>query len=274
VVPIPLNIFERIAKSFPGLNIKLRQAGMKQTPVEFVRKAAFASFYLTTFVIFMLGAVFLKLNILLRLLYFIFPALFVGLFFYFMKLPEVKIHQKEREIDKELVFAGRFLVIELESGVPLYNALINVSRSYKALGKALKEVIENIDLGATMEEAIEEEIELTPSQNFRKLLWQIINSLKTGADVTSSLNAVVEQITREQIIAVKEYGRKLNPLAMFYMMIAVIVPSLGVAMLIVLSSFLAFELSLFALLVIACFVAFIQFMFIAIIKSSRPSVEI
>lgn len=274
MVLIVLKIFERVAKSFPALGLKLRQAGMKHDPVEFVRKAAFASFYMTTFVVFVLGAIFMRLNVLLRALYFIFPVMFVFLFFYFLKLPEVKIRQKERDIDKEIVFAGRFLVIELESGVPLYNALINVSKSYRIIGKAIREIIENIDLGATMEESIDEAIELTPSQNFRKLMWQIMNSLKTGSDVTSSLNAVVEHITREQIIAVKDYGRKLNPLAMFYMMIAVIVPSLGVTMLIVLSSFLAFEISLMTLLVVAGFVAFVQFMFIALIKSSRPSVEI
>ncbi len=91
------------------------------------------------------------------------------------------------------------------------------------MGKAIKQIVENVDFGATMEESIDEAIEFTPSQNFRKLLWQVMNSLRTGSDVTASLNAVVEQITREQIIAVKEYGRKLNPLAMFYMMIAVIV---------------------------------------------------
>jgi flagellar protein FlaJ len=274
VVFIAVNIFERIAKSFPGLGLKLRQAGMAYTPEQFVKKAVFASFYMTTFVVFLLGALFLRLNIFLRFLYFVFPLLFVALFLYFMKLPEAKIIQKEREIDRELVFAGRFLVIELDSGVPLYNALINVSKSYRTIGKAIKQIIENIDLGATMEEAIEEAIELTPSEDFRKLLWQIMNSLKTGADVSSSLNAVVEQVTREQIIAVKEYGRKLNPLAMFYMMIAVIVPSLGVAMLIVLSSFLAFELGISALLILALFIAFIQFMFIAMIRASRPSVDI
>lgn len=247
---------------------------MSDTPEQFVKKAAFTAFYLTTFVVFMLGALFLRMNILLRLLYFIFPVLFIALFLYFLKLPEVKIRQKEKEIEKEIVFAGRFLVIELESGVPLYNSLVNVSKSYKTIGKSIREIIENIDLGATIEESIEEAIEMTPSEDFRKLLWQIMNSLKTGADVSKSLNAVVEQITREQIIAVKEYGRKLNPLAMFYMMIAVIVPSLGVAMLIVLSSFLAFEFGILALLVIAGFLAFVQFMFIALIRGSRPSVEI
>ncbi|MBN2111625.1 type II secretion system F family protein [Candidatus Woesearchaeota archaeon] len=274
MVVIELTIFERIARSFPALELKIRQAGMKITSVNFVKKAVFTAFYLTTFVVFLLGALFLKLNILLRILYFIFPLLFVGLFFYFMKLPDFKIYQKEKEIEKEIVFAGRFLVIELQSGVPLYNALINVSDSYQEIGKAIKEIVENVDLGATMEEALEETIEITPSQNFRKLLWQIMNSLKTGADISSSLNSVVEQITREQIIAVKDYGRKLNPFAMFYMMIAVIVPSLGVTMLIVLSSFLSFELSVSVLLIIAAAIGLVQFMFIGLIKSSRPAVEI
>jgi len=274
VVLITIKLFERIAKSFPALSLKLKQAGMNPDSEAFVKKTVFAAFYMTTFVVFVLGAIFLRLNVFLRALYFVFPMLFVLMFFYFLKLPEVKIKQKEREIDRELVFAGRFLVIELESGVPLYNALVNVSKSYKTIGKAIKEIVENVDFGATMEEAIDETIELTPSQNFRKLLWQIMNSLRTGSDVTSSLNAVVEQITREQIIAVKNYGRKLNPLAMFYMMIAVIVPSLGVAMIVVLSSFMSFELGLVTLLVIAGFVGFLQFMFIAIIKSSRPSVDI
>ena len=59
---------------------------------------------------------------------------------------------------------------------------------------------------------------------------------KTGADVSTSLNSVVEQITHEQMIEVKEYGRKLNPLAMFYMMMAVIIPTLGVTLLIVIST--------------------------------------
>lgn len=246
---------------------------MKDEPEEFVRKTAFASFYLTTLVVVFLGAIFLKLNVLLRMLYFIFPIIFVVIFFYFMQLPAYKIRLKEKDIEREIVYACRFLMIELDSGVPLYNAMTNVTKSYKTIGKAFRDIIEDIDLGSTIESAIENAITLTSSQDFRKVLWQVLNSLKTGAEVSLSLNAVVEQITREQIIKVSEYGRKLNPIAMFYMMIAVILPSLGITMIIVLSSFLAFELSLFTLLLIAAALGFIQFMFIAMIRTSRPAVD-
>ena len=85
--------------------------------------------------------------------------------------------------------------------------------------------------------------------------------------------SVMDQITKDQINEVNKYGKKLNPLAMFYMIIAVILPSLGVTMLIILSSFIKFELSLAVLVALACFLGFVQFMFIAMVKFSRPAIE-
>jgi hypothetical protein len=88
------------------------------------------------------------------------------------------------------------------------------------------------------------------------------------------MNTVIEQIVREQQIEVKEYGRKLNPLAMFYMMAAIIIPSLGTTMLVVLSTFIGLNLSLTVLFVITGLIAFVQFMFLSIIRSMRPPMEI
>ena len=83
----------------------------------------------------------------------------------------------------------------------------------------------------------------------------------------------MEQIAREQTIEINKYSKKLNPFAMFYMIIAVILPSLGITMLVVLSSFLEFELSLTIFLIIAFFLGFVQFIFLSLIKFSRPAIE-
>jgi pilus assembly protein TadC len=125
-----------------------------------------------------------------------------------------------------------------------------------------------------MEDALNEAVEFTPSANFRKILWQIINAQQTGADISTALKSVVDQITKEQLIEIKEYGRRLNPLAMFYMIIAVILPSIGITMFIILSTFLELTLELPVLISIAVFLGFMQFMFLAMIKSTRPSVEL
>jgi len=61
---------------------------------------------------------------------------------------------------------------------------------------------------------------------------------------------------------------------MFYMIIAVILPSIGITMFIVLSTFINLQLDLPILLAISGFLGFLQFMFLAIIKQSRPAVGI
>ncbi|MBI2142562.1 type II secretion system F family protein [Candidatus Woesearchaeota archaeon] len=267
-------IFKRISDNLPGLGVKLQQAGFLDEPADFVQKTAMSAFYITTGIMLVLAAVFVKLNVLKGLLVFMFPILFIMTFFYFLKAPEVIILKKEREIEREIVFAGRFLVIEMESGVPLYETIRNVAGNYETIGKYFKEIIDKVDLGTPLEDAIGEEIELTPSANFRKLLWQVLNSLKTGADISKSINSTIDQVAREQMIEVREYGRKLNPIAMFYMIIAVIMPSIGVVMLIILASFVSLKIDLASLLAITGFLAFLQFMFLAMIRSQRPAVEI
>jgi len=214
-------IFQRIAKTFPGLKMKLKQAGMEDKPEDFIKKTFISAFYMTTGLVVALFLVLAKLNVLKGVLFFIVPIVFFVMFFYMIRLPDVKISKKEKDISKEIVFAGRFLIIELESGVPLYNAMINVSKNYEVIGRYFKEITDKVDFGTSMEDALNEAVEFIPSNDFRKILWQIINSIRTGSNVAKSLYSVMEQITKDQITEVNKYGKKLNPLAMFYMIIAV-----------------------------------------------------
>ncbi|MBI2106404.1 type II secretion system F family protein [Candidatus Woesearchaeota archaeon] len=266
---------DKIAKSFPHLKLHLAQAEIKTTPEKFVKQNLKLSFYLSFALVFT-GFLFLykikpELIVLLILL---FPVVYFMSFIYLMNTPAAKAKKAVREIDKEIVFAGRFLLVELSAGVPLFNAMDNVSRSYPLIGRYFKEIIDRAEVGKPIDEAITEVMELTPSDNFRKLLWQIMNSLRTGADVSAALNSILEQIAREQLIKMKEYGKKLNPMVMFYLMIAVIVPSLGVTMLSLLSSFIGLSIGFGTLLGIAIGTSLVQIIFLVSIKQSRPGVSI
>lgn len=266
-------LFQRIAKASPGLKLKLKQAGMEDKPEDFIKKTFLSAFYMTTGIVVFLFLILAKLNVLKGVLLLFVPLLFIVMLFYMIRLPDVRISRKEKEISKEIVFAGRFIIIELESGVPLYNAMVNVSKNYAVIGRYFKEITDKVDLGTSMEDALNEAVEFIPSNDFRKILWQIINSLRTGSNVAKSLYSVMEQVTKDQITEVNKYGKKLNPLAMFYMIVAVILPSLGMTMLIILSSFIQFEISLTILIALAGFLGFVQFMFIAMVKFSRPAIE-
>ena len=266
-------VFQRAAKAFPTLKIKLKQAGMGDKPEEFIKKTFVSAFYMTTGLVVALFLVLAKLNVLKGIVFVMVPIIFIVMFFYMIRLPDVRISKKEKEISKEIVFAGRFIIIELESGVPLYNAMLNVSKNYETIGRYFKEITDKVDFGTSMEDALNEAVEFIPSNDFRKILWQIINSIRTGSNISKSLYSVMDQITKDQITEVNKYGKKLNPLAMFYMIVAVILPSLGMTMLIILSSFIKFELSLTILLALAGFLGFVQFMFISMVKFSRPAIE-
>src|SRR3989338_420603 len=264
------DFFQIIARSLPDLKHKLKRAGMDYRPDDFIKRTFMSAFYLTTGLAFSVAMILAKFNVLKSIMLLFVPIMFIILLSYMMRVPDVRIARRERSITKEIVFAGRHLVIELESGVPLYNAMINISKNYEVVGAYFREIVEKINLGTSVEDALTDAVEYIPSNDFRRLLWQILNSVRTGSDVARSLTSVIEQIAREQTIEVNKYSKKLNPFAMFYMIIAVILPTLGITMLVVLSSFLEFKLSLTIFIIIACFLGFVQFLFLSLIKFSRP----
>ena len=266
---------KKIAKSFPSLKLDLLQAGIDQEEHVFVKKALVLAGYASFALIIVLALVLSRANPrLIPLLILVFPIIFFMVFIFVIKSPKAKAKKSVKEIDKEVVFAGRFLLIELSAGIPLFDAISNVAKSYKGIGKYFQEIIDRVEVGKPIEVAITEVMEITPSDNFRKIVWQLMNSLRTGADVSTALKSIVDEISRHQIIEVKNYGKKLNPLVMFYLMIAVIVPSLGVTMLSLMSSFVGIQITSQHLIMIVGFVFFMQLMFLMMIKGSRPGLDI
>ncbi len=258
----------------PDLKDELRRADLAATPTLFVKKS-FMSAFMLSFVlcVILVGGLLSSMGESPLMGIVAFPFVFLLSFYYFMSAPTVLKMKKEKEINQEIVFATRFLIIETEAGVPLYDCFVNMSNTYKHIGKYFKSIVESVNLGTSMEDAINETINICPSRNLQKVYWQVLNTIYTGSDISKPLNSVLDQIIKEQKIEIEEYGRKLTPMAMFYMMVAVIAPSLGTTMMIIFTSFTGIELGLVVLLSIAMTMGFIQFMFFTFIKSARPAVE-
>tara|TARA_Y100000034_G_C6891201_1_gene410010 strand:+ start:568 stop:1380 length:813 start_codon:yes stop_codon:yes gene_type:complete len=264
-----IKIIKYIAHKFPHLKLYLEQAQIKKKPEEYIKNTIILTSIATFGILIALIFILLKLEKNLFILFLIIPLYFILLLF-FLHTPKVKAKKKLNDIDSEVVYAGRYVLVELSAGVPLFDALVNVSQAYPKIGGHIQEIIKKVEVGKPLDTAINEIIEVTPSANFRKMMWQIMNSLRTGADVSVALESIIEQISQEQIIEFKAYERKLNPLVMFYLMMAVIFPSLGITMMSLLSTFLGFQLGLGSLVGIAIFLTFIQFMFLNSIRNSRP----
>lgn len=267
-------VLKLIEKRFPELPKNLKRADMRVDATSFVARALMLAFAAST-VMGLSGAMLAStLNLPQTLVLLAVPVVFMGIFMWMMQYPKVRIAQRERELDKDVLFAGRDMLIAVKSGVPLFNAMANVSKNYGIASEEFAKIVERIQGGMPAEIAMQESSDMNTSKPFRQILLQMITSMRSGADVAVALEIVLSQISQEQIIALKRYGQKLNPITMFYMLFGIILPSLGIAIGIILTSFVNIKLDFGMLLVVLMLLGVLQYIFLAMMRSSRPNFEV
>ncbi len=209
---------------------------------------------------------------------FIFGIIFISTFFlcfYLINLiPVFSIQNRKAFLESDLLYSARHLLLKLESGSSLINAINSVSKLKTKSSFYFKELIYDIDLGMPVEDAIRKSIEYSPSKGYTRIMEELLSSLKTGSDIHKTLKETLKDITKLHLIQIQEYGKKLNPMSMFYMIIGTILPSLGTSMLVVATSFLpgVIIIDFRILLSIALLVLVIQIFFVLFFKSLKPMV--
>lgn len=202
-----------------------------------------------------------------------FPVLYILLFLTFAYNPRVKSNRISRQLEKNLPFALRHMLIEVKSGISLYEAMVAVSYDYGEASEEFNRIVSDIQGGKSQIEALEESVKRNPSIMYRRAVWQMINAMKSGADITQTLESLVDSMIEQQKLEVEKYGEDLNPFILMFLMMAVIFPSLGVTLIIVLSSFTGFVLDRFIFLVILGGLGLFQLFFLNIVKTKRPEVK-
>ena len=203
-------------------------------------------------------------------------ALLLSSFVFFTQVmyPKIYVSRKEREIEKNLLSALQDILIQLNSGIPLFNIMANISGGdYGILSEEFKKAVNRINAGIPESEALKEIGKTNPSVFFRRTLWQISNGMNAGSDMYVVIKDSIKALSEEQIIQIQTYGNKLNPLIVLYMLMAVIIPALSVTFLTIISSMTGLEKNMTVLLFIGVFTFDIlfQIMFLGLIKSGRPS---
>jgi flagellar protein FlaJ len=196
------------------------------------------------------------------------------MFLFIVMYPKSIVNRRVKYLERNLLFALRSLLVQIRSGVPIFNAMATIAfGNYGPISEEFKTVVEKVNAGQPIVETLESLALRNPSLYFRRALWQIVNSLKSGSDVGENLEDVIKSLSKEQLVEIGRYKSILNPIAMMYMMAAVIIPSLGITMLIILSSFPGMEAvgqeRTFWMLLAG--VVILQFIFLGLIKSNRPN---
>lgn len=267
-----------VNKFFPEFKHQLYISGINKTVKGFVELSIGLSFVMTS-VMLAIVAIFMmmverslaEIASALGIAFIVcFPLFFILIF----RIPAYNIKRLSAKIEGEVAVTGRRLLIQLESGKSLVNAILDIARHQKRSSKALEIVAYELYMGKPLEQAIKEAVRNSPSRTFKKIFIQIRNSLKTGADLKHTLRITLEDITKEKIIEFETFSKKINTLGLFYMIFGTIGPSLGVVAFVVLLALLKVQITLATLSVFIIVVMMTQFLFIAIFSRMRPLLEI
>ncbi len=211
---------------------------------------------------------FMSFSILLAILFSVF------VFFAQINYPRIYIMRKQKDIEKNLIPALEDMLVQLNSGIPLFDIMVNISsENYGELSLEFKKAVKRINAGEADTEVLNDIGKKNPSVFFRRTLWQISNGMNAGSDIAVIVKDSIHSLNEEQLIQIQSYGNKLNPLIVMYMLIAVIIPALSIAFLTIVSSLINLPGNMTTLLFIALFVfdVLVQVMFIGIVKSKKPS---
>ncbi len=266
--------FRKFGKS--KLNKLLKSCDVDLTGPEYLAISikTFSIIFISIFILF--NTVFYFLDINRFLLYSFGMALLFSGFSFFRQInyPRIFSSKKSKNIEKNLISALQDMLVQLESGVPIYQIMVNIASSnYGYVSKEFKKAVRKINSGVPHIEALEDLIKCNSSEYFKRVLWQISNGLRSGSDMSIVIKDSIDNLEKEQSIQIQTYGNKLNPIIMFYMLIAVIIPSLGITFFIILSSMLSLSAGIVKLAFVGVFVfiLLIQIMFLGLIKTRRPS---
>jgi len=286
-VPFRLDVALKFSRSFlwlgsklsalnPYLPQKLVEAEIPLKDREYLSIAIFSSIYwfcilfsILTFLPALAGKNFINISLPLSLLVSFVAYLYISFY------PNLVASRKSRDIERNLLFVVRHLYVQVRSGVSLFDAMVAVSKEdYGIISKEFEKAVKEISTGKEQTAVLEEMALRVSHTGFKRIIWQIVNSLKSGADISKVLSVIANELSQEQRVKIRKYGSQLSPYALMYLMLTVILPTLGISFLIILSSFSGVQIpETFFFLILGIIVLF-QVMFIGMIKSGRPSVEV
>lgn len=212
-------------------------------------------------------------NFIVELRWIILSSLLVFLIFiaFFMYYPHVLARKIVEDVDRDLVYALKDLLLQISSGVPLFDAMVNISKSgYGTISREFRRTVQEINAGEMQETALERMALRTESEFLRRTIRQMLTAFKSGASLQAALKSVIKNLQQYQYSQIKSYTYELNLWVLLFIIIAIAVPSLGITLLVILSTFGGISVSEGLILSLVVFCIICEVALIEFIKSRRP----
>ncbi|MCL4398469.1 MAG: type II secretion system F family protein [Candidatus Parvarchaeota archaeon] len=276
---------KRFASNFKGLaptlNQDLIQASMDIDYLDYIAAGIIVTLVLVGLMAGVSGLILLiaiKKNLLTIKIEAILPVLILvvpGVYFlYFLNYPKLQATKRTKLIEEQVVFATREIMIKVGSGVPVFNALLDVANGeYGVVSDEFRLAIEEIESGIPQEAALDHLARRVPSQSLRRTIDIMLNAIKSGSDVAGTLSLINDMLIKKQQSDMKSYAGELTPMSMAYMLISVVLPSLGMSVFVILGSLAHFN-TVDIIYIIPPFLLIFQVFFMGMVGNRRPSIGV
>ncbi|HII54102.1 hypothetical protein COT30_01050 [Candidatus Micrarchaeota archaeon CG08_land_8_20_14_0_20_49_17] len=185
--------------------------------------------------------------------------------------PSIIANKISEDVNQNLLFALRDMLIQVSAGVSLFESIKNISRSgYGEFSRILRQVITRVESGTDMLKALEDVAFCTNSEYLKKIIWQLVTTLYAGANLSVALNSIVHMLVDYNRNLIKSYTAELNFLILIYLLVAAVVPTIGMTVMIVFSVFGALEVNEMMFLGIVGFSFVVQMMLAGYMLIKRP----
>jgi flagellar protein FlaJ len=201
-----------------------------------------------------------------------------GVFIFMMNYPKVTIKSKSKDMDTSLPFATLYLSTVSGSKLPLYKIfeIFNKFTSYDELANQIHEINEDIKIfGLDVNTALERAVERSPSKNFKELLYGILSTVRSGADLSVFLKEKSRSFMAEYRRQLYEFAHSLTLYIEVYLTAIV----LGSIFFTILTSILSGiggvsgNIIMLQFFLVFVFIPMISLVFIMLIRSITPGGE-
>ncbi len=265
---------EFIGSFFPGYDAVLTQAGIDLTSDDYFAVSVFSGIFYGLITMFVLAGTLTLARFDLAIIAGVVVGLAISVLIFVRMLlyPTIYVQKKVNSIDSNLIFGLKVVLVQLEAGVSLFDAMVIVSRNELGeMGAVFRGIAKRLNAGEREDEVLKDVASKNSSQFLSKVLWQIVSGMKAGAPIAQVIEESLESLERYQKTQIIAYGSSLRVLTLVYMMVAVIVPAMALTFLSVMNSLPGVQISSFLFLVLLIMVVVAQFMLVGFMKSRRPS---
>lgn len=189
---------------------------------------------------------------------------------YLMLVPAWVLRTRAQQIEAQLLFAVRHLVVQTSAGVPLFDAIYSASSGYGEVSAEFARIATEVNGGRDLSDSLESSAVNSPSPYYRRIAWQIANSARSGYAVADILSDLLDYLNYDQQTKMKKFGSELNIISVFYLSTCIVMPTFGLIFTIIVSSFSLINPNEQLLGMLIILMVFFNLIFLGMIRSRRP----